>query len=124
LRIAIAGATGRVGTHLISQLATDPVDLLALSRQASHTALAEGVMSASVDFDRPSTLETALEGVDKLFIAHGTSLRQVANEIALIDAAVKGGVRHIVKLSVMGPSTPMNPFACIRLSKPIWVSSL
>ncbi len=44
------------------------------------------------------------------FLAHGTSTRQVANEIALIDAAMAAGVSHIVKLSVMGPPTRLHPF--------------
>ena len=111
LSIAVAGATGRVGRRLISQLAQDPVTLLALTRQKSSTAFAQGVVAAELAFDQPATLRKALVGVEKLFIAHGTSPQQVANEIALIDAAVEMGVQHIVKLSVMGPSTPVNPFA-------------
>jgi uncharacterized protein YbjT (DUF2867 family) len=35
----------------------------------------------------------------------------VANEIALIDAAVAAGVRHIVKVSALGPASRLNPFA-------------
>ena len=111
LSIAVAGATGRVGRRLISQLAQDPVTLLALTRRKSSATFPHGVVAAELDFDQPSTLRKALVGVDKLFIAHGTSPQQVANEIALVDAAVETGVQHIVKLSVMGPSTAINPFA-------------
>ena len=110
-RIAVAGATGRVGSLLIKKMASDSVTLITLSRQKSIENFPDGIVSTVVDFDRPSTLEDALCGVDKLFLAHGTSPQQVTNEIALIDAAVKTGVRHIVKLSVMGPPTPLNPFA-------------
>ncbi|WP_413740289.1 NmrA family NAD(P)-binding protein [Sodalis sp. RH14] len=111
LRIAVAGATGRVGSHLINMLASDPVTVIALTRQKTPENISDRVSSVVVNFDKPSTLERGLAGADKLFIAHGTSSQQVANEIALIDAAVKTGVRHIVKLSVMGPATPINPFA-------------
>jgi len=111
LRIAVAGATGRVGSHIINKLASDPVTVISLTRQKVPENISGNVSSVVVDFDKPSTLEMGLTGVDKLFIAHGTSPQQVANEIALIDAAVKTGVRHIVKLSVMGPATPINPFA-------------
>ncbi|KPY30103.1 hypothetical protein ALO52_200221 [Pseudomonas syringae pv. primulae] len=111
ISIAVAGATGRVGSRLISQLAQDPVTILALTRRKSSSTFPPGVASAELDFDQPSTLRKALVGVEKLFIAHGTSPQQVANEIALVDAAVETGVQHIVKLSVMGPSTPINPFA-------------
>lgn len=111
MRIAVAGATGRVGGTLIDRLGTDPVDIVALTRQSATAQFAPNVTVATVDFDRPATLADALVGVDKVFVAHGTSARQVENEIALIDAAVAAGVRHIVKLSVMGPATQLNPFA-------------
>jgi NAD(P)H dehydrogenase (quinone) len=110
-RIAVAGATGRVGLALTSLLASDPVDVVALSRRPDAAGLPEGVAVAAVDFDHPKTLEDALRGADRLFIAHGTSPDQVANEIALIDGAVGAGVGHIVKLSAMGPATRLNPLA-------------
>ena len=65
---------------------------------------------AKIDFDERTTLSDALEGADRLFLAHGTSDRQVENEIAMIDAAVAVGVSHIVKLSAMGPPTQLHPF--------------
>ncbi|MFJ1255691.1 SDR family oxidoreductase [Cupriavidus sp. CuC1] len=110
-RIAIAGATGRVGATLTALLAADPIDLVALTRQPSTARLPEGVIPFKVDFKRADTLEETLRGIDWLFIAHGTSLEQVANEIALIDAAVASGVRHIVKLSALGPATRLLPIA-------------
>ena len=66
---------------------------------------------AAVDFNRPHTLHDALRGADRLFVSHGTSPQQLVNEIALIDAAVAAGVRHIVKLSALGPASRLNPFA-------------
>lgn len=110
-RIAIAGATGRVGATLVDMLRADPVEIVALTRQAAPPRLPPDIALGTIDFERPDTLEAALRGADKLFLAQGTSARQVENEIALIDAAVSAGVRHIVKLSAMGPATRLNPFA-------------
>jgi uncharacterized protein YbjT (DUF2867 family) len=109
-RIAVAGATGRVGSALISKLAAEPIELVALTRTSGAERLPSGVSLATVDFDARSTLESALRGANRLFLAHGTSPRQVANEIALIDAAVAVGVSHIVKLSVLGPPSRLHPF--------------
>ena len=109
-RFAIAGATGRVGSALITSLASDPIDLVALTRKPAPDRFPSHVRQAAVDFDVPSTIQNALEGVDRLFLAHGTSPRQTDNEIALIDAAVRVGVQHIVKLSVLGPPTRLHPF--------------
>jgi uncharacterized protein YbjT (DUF2867 family) len=109
-RIAVAGATGRVGAALMARLADDPVEVLGLSRSAADFSLSPASLMAQIDFDRPASLSVALEGADRLFLAHGTSDRQVENEIAMIDAAVRAGVSHIVKLSAMGPPTRLHPF--------------
>ncbi|MEV4610694.1 NmrA family NAD(P)-binding protein [Neorhizobium sp. LMR1-1-1.1] len=109
-RIAVVGATGRIGSALLSKLADDNVDVVPLSRSASSDRLPPGMVPAIIDFEAPSTLSKALEGVDKVFIAHGTYAKQVENEIALIDAAVGAGVSHIVKVSVMGPPVRLHPF--------------
>jgi NAD(P)H dehydrogenase (quinone) len=108
-RIAVAGATGRVGAALVDLLAADDVDVVALTRRPDDIRSPVGV--ASVDFDRKESLADALRGADRVFVSHGTSLRQVENEIALIDAAVAVGVRHIVKLSALGPPSRLNPMA-------------
>ena len=110
-RIAIAVATGRVGLALTNLLASEPVDIAVLTRRPEAAQLSEGISVAAVDFDQPHTLQDALRGADRLFVSHGTSPQQLANEIALIDAAVAAGVRHIVKLSALGPASRLNPFA-------------
>jgi NAD(P)H dehydrogenase (quinone) len=108
-RIAVAGATGRVGSALIASLVSEPLDLVALTRNPDAQRVPSDVSLAVVDFDVPSSLEDALRRADRLFLAHGTSPRQVDNEIALIDAAVGAGVGHIVKLSAMGPPSRLHP---------------
>jgi NAD(P)H dehydrogenase (quinone) len=110
-RIAIAGATGRVGSTLTGLLASDPVDIVVLTRRPAATQLPLGANIAAIDFDQSHTLREALGGADRLFVSHGTSPQQVTNEIALIDAAVAAGVRHIVKVSALGPASRLNPFA-------------
>jgi NAD(P)H dehydrogenase (quinone) len=110
-RIAIAGATGRVGLALTGLLASEPVDIAVLTRRPDAAQLPGGIGIAAVDFNQPHTLQDALRGADRLFVSHGTSPQQLANEIALIDAAVAAGVRHIVKLSAFGPASRLNPFA-------------
>lgn len=110
-RIAITGPTGRVGAYLTDLLASDGADIVALTRRPEEVRLPAGVSVAAVDFRRPESLREALQTADRLFISHGTSPEQPENEIALINAAVDAGVRHIVKLSALGPATRLVPFA-------------
>ncbi len=79
-----------------------------LKRQ-THRGISVRATIAAVDFDALATLDEALRGADRLFLAPGTSPRQVANEIALIDAAVAAGVGQLVKLSTMGPPSRLHP---------------
>ncbi|WPD76617.1 hypothetical protein OGM23_04435 [Dickeya fangzhongdai] len=81
------------------------------TRSVHTVALSALVIHDSVCFARVDRLREALCGIVRLFISHGTSTEQVANEIALIDAAVAAGVRHIVKLSALGPATRLLPIA-------------
>ena len=90
-RIALAGATGRIGSALAASLVADPVSVVALTRDPQTARLPDTTAVVAVDFDQPGSLEAALQGTQRLFIVHGTSPRQVRNEIALIDAAVKVG---------------------------------
>jgi uncharacterized protein YbjT (DUF2867 family) len=110
LKIAIAGATGRVGSSLVAALATEPVELVALTRSPDARSFPAGVIQTAVDFDVLLSLPAALEGVDRLFLAQGSSPHQVDNEIALIDAAIAAGVSHIVKLSALGTPLQLHPF--------------
>jgi NAD(P)H dehydrogenase (quinone) len=110
-RVAIAGATGRVGAAVANLLAADDLDVVAFTRRPAEVRFPVSVAVAGVDFDRAETLRDALQGVDRFFLAHGTSPRQVENEIALIDAGIAVGVRHVVKLSALGPASRLNPFA-------------
>ena len=110
-KIAVAGATGQVGSTLIQLLMSDPIEAVALTRSPDSSNFPSQVASVVIDFDNPSILEHALLGADKLFISHGSSPNQVKDEIALIDAACTAGVQHIVKLSAMGPATRLKPLA-------------
>ena len=55
-RIAIVGATGRIGSALLSKLVNDNVDLVPLSRGASSDRLPHGLLPTIIDFEKPSTL--------------------------------------------------------------------
>jgi len=104
------GCDGARRLGVIGLLASDPVDIVALTRRPDAAQLPKSIgIARSISISEYAS--GGLRGADRLFISHGTSPRQVANEIALIDGAVAAGVRQIVKLSVLGPASRLNPFA-------------
>jgi uncharacterized protein YbjT (DUF2867 family) len=50
LRISVAGATGRIGSALLSRLVSDDVEIVALSRDPSTDRLPRGIAPTVIDF--------------------------------------------------------------------------
>jgi uncharacterized protein YbjT (DUF2867 family) len=92
MTILVTGATGNVGRHLVRTLV------------ASGTPVREFVRDRDLA-DRTS-LERALAGVDRMFLACGNVPGQVDFECAAIDAAAAAGVARLVKLS--GPDASVD----------------
>jgi uncharacterized protein YbjT (DUF2867 family) len=86
--ILVTGASGKVGSEAARLLGAR-----ALVRDRSSFSGADVVVG---DFDRPDTLDVALRGVDTVVLV---SPAVPAQEIAVIDSAVRQGVRHIVKIT-------------------------
>jgi uncharacterized protein YbjT (DUF2867 family) len=57
---------------------------------------------AAGDFDRPETLEAALQGVEKAFLLTPIAERFVQWQRAFIEGAQRANVKHLVKFSGMG----------------------
>jgi len=99
--ILVIGATGTVGREVVAQLLLEGQRVRALTRDPSRARLDERVKLIAGDLARPETLARAVEGSERVFsVALGPEggLR----EGALARAARDAGVRHIVKLSVLG----------------------
>lgn len=101
-RVLITGATGQVGRAVSQCLAAKPnVEVIAATRSPEKAA-ASGVSSVHLDLDRPETIGPALERIDSVFLLTGYSVDMLRQSKALVDAARKSGVSHIVHLGACG----------------------
>lgn len=91
--ILVSGATGNVGGELVRALVAAGVPVRALTRNA-ESALPDGAERAVGDLDRPDGLDTALAGVDGVFLMSG--YRDMPGLLAAVRDA---GVRRVVQLS-------------------------
>ena len=99
--ILVTGATGTVGREVVSQLLAAGQPVRALTRHPDRARLDPRVDVVRGDLERPETLAEAVKGVDRVFsLAVGPRLGE--QEAGLAEAARGAGVRHIVKLSVLG----------------------
>ena len=102
--ILFTGLTGAVGTEIIKLLPEYDLRVRGLVRNPDK---AEAVRQAGVEVV-PGSLEdedavgAALQGCDRAFLLMANSRQQLELEKSFVDAAMKAGVGHIVKMSANG----------------------
>lgn len=111
MQIAVTGATGHLGGHVIdSLLARDvaPGDITAVVRDEAKAApLAEkGVRVAVASYEEQAALTAALQGVDRLVLVSGSEVGQrLAQHTNIINAAKGAGVQFIAYTSLLNLDT-------------------
>lgn len=117
MTIAVAGATGALGTLVIEALLRRvPADqIVAWARDTSKAAplTAKGITVREVDYNRPETLRPALEGVHRLLLISGNDLaNRITQHRAVVDAsATYGELDRLIYTSILGADTTTNPVA-------------
>ncbi|SDR17198.1 Uncharacterized conserved protein YbjT, contains NAD(P)-binding and DUF2867 domains [Thermostaphylospora chromogena] len=107
--ILVTGATGTIGREVVRLLAGRGEAVRAMSRTPSRVPSLPGVHAVPGDFHDPASLERAVAGVTGLFLLTAAGPHVPAHDLAMIEAAVAGSVRKVVKLSVIGADTAGAP---------------
>lgn len=111
--IAVTGATGHLGRHVITQLLekVPAQNIVALVRSAAKAAdfAAKGVTVREADYQKAETLAPALAGVEKLLLISSSDFNDRAGQhLRVLEAAKKAGVKHIVYTSILrGTESPL-----------------
>jgi uncharacterized protein YbjT (DUF2867 family) len=93
--ILLTGGTGNVGSEAARLLAARHQSTRALVRDPARAPHGD-IETATGDFDRPDTLDAAMRGIDTVLLV---SPAVPAQEIAVIDSAVRQGVSHVIKVT-------------------------
>jgi len=101
--ILVTGATGTVGSILVQQLQQSGATFKVLVRNPDK-ARSQGVAAEIVrgDLAEPASIETALKGVDALFLLTPSTPDSAKWHANAYAAAKKTGVARVVRLSVIG----------------------
>lgn len=102
-RVLVVGATGTVGTPLVTRLRERDVHVTVATRrpERARTAFGEGPTYVDFDLDRPETWARTLADVDRLFLLYPPGRdRSRIEEFA--SAADGVGVDRVVFLSILG----------------------
>ena len=101
--ILITGASGNVGKEVLKQVAATGAKVRAAFQTVTKAAAApSGVEIASMDYNKPETLQAALKGIERVFLVAPPTPNLPALERKAIDEIKQSGVRNVVKLSAMG----------------------
>lgn len=113
--ILVTGSTGNTGSEVVGELARRGAPVRALVRDAGKAAELFGadVQIAQGDYERPDTLEAAMDGVEAVYLVAPASPDMVALEANVIEAAKRMGVRRVVKHSALG-AAPDSPIPVAR----------
>jgi uncharacterized protein YbjT (DUF2867 family) len=104
-RILVTGATGIIGSELVSLLVSEGVDVKAGTRNPDR---ARDLFDASVevvelDYRQPATFDAAVEWADRVFLQPPPFDPDAYDTLApLLDWTVQAGSEHVVTVSAMG----------------------
>lgn len=119
MKVLVLGATGFIGTHLMSRLAATPgITPLAASRRASQSRQGSW-QTVAVDTLNTQSLVQALTGVDAVVNCVAGDARTIAEGARLLaEACMQAKVKTVVHLSSMavygnaiGPVTELAPLS-------------
>ncbi len=102
--LLVFGATGHIGSELVSLLSSKGVMAVAVTRNPEHIAPLPGIRWARADLSEPASLAPLFADVDGMFLltANGADLARLQTNA--IEAARRARVRRVVKLSALGAS--------------------
>ena len=97
--ITVFGATGKIGSALLSFLSAASVPVIAVTRNKSKAVELPFVEWVEADMADKTSLHKTMTNSRAVFLSSGMSTNFVAEQQQVIMAAVDAGVGHIVKLS-------------------------
>lgn len=100
--ITVTGSTGTIGTELVRRLSETGVPVRAVLRDFTRARPLKHVAWLQADLAQDDKLDATLAGTDRLFLLTGNQPGFGATQSAVIRAAARLGVQHVVKLSALG----------------------
>lgn len=102
--ILVTGATGHLGTatvdHLLKKTKADKIVALARSEEKGKALVDKGVKVRIGDFEDMASLESAMQGIEKVLLISTVDPKRLQQHKNVVDAAKKAGVRHIAYTGV------------------------
>jgi uncharacterized protein YbjT (DUF2867 family) len=100
--ILLTGATGSAGSFIANEFVRQREPLRILVRNREKAKELEKIPTVEIvegDMSRQSSMESALDGVDRVLMISAPLMDMVETQCTFIDACKTAGVRHVIKFS-------------------------
>jgi uncharacterized protein YbjT (DUF2867 family) len=100
--ILLTGATGLAGSFIADEFVRQREPVRILVRNRAKAAGLEKIPTVEIvegDMSRPSSLGSALDGVDRALMISSPLMDMVETQCTFVDACKAAGVRHVIKFS-------------------------
>lgn len=101
-KILVTGATGTIGSQVLSMLVQAGADIRAAVRRPDAASFGDGVEVVAYDIEAGTGVPEAFKGVERAFLLTPFVPGFEALTERAVYAAKAAGVRHVVKLSAAG----------------------
>jgi uncharacterized protein YbjT (DUF2867 family) len=108
MTILVTGATGRVGRHVVDQLATRGAAVRVLTRDPAKATFPAGIEVVKGDLLDLDALRAAFSGVRTLFLLNAVTGDEFSQAIIALNVAREAGVERVVYLSVFEADRAVN----------------
>uniref|UniRef100_A0A0G4FJC2 NmrA-like domain-containing protein n=1 Tax=Chromera velia CCMP2878 TaxID=1169474 RepID=A0A0G4FJC2_9ALVE len=113
MAFVVAGASGNVGSAVVTSLAASGESVKALTRSSASEKISRlkdlpGIQIVQCDLTDPSTLQGLFAGARGAFLCYGNCKQQAAAEKGFIDCAVAEGCPYLVKLGTVRSYTSLD----------------
>ena len=123
VKVAVAGGTAGAGLHIVEAIAaTGKHDVVVLSRKTEPSQVESlGAKLITVSYDDPASLLAALDGVHTVIVTINgfDTASTIEPQLALIDAALKAGVKRFAPSEFLTRSKPDDPISLFSLQWPV-----
>jgi uncharacterized protein YbjT (DUF2867 family) len=104
--ILVIGGRSKIGSAVLDQLGRRGASVRALVRSSEPSAAFPSPIETVIgDLGDPASLETAMQGVEQVFLLCGPTPDEVTLNRNAIDAARASGVRLVVRSSILAADT-------------------
>src|SRR6266478_9731313 len=100
--ILLTGATGSAGSFIANEFVRQRQPVRVLVRNRAKATALDKVPTVEIvegDMSRPSSLGSALDGVDRVLMISAPLMDMVETQCTFIEASKGAGVRHVIKFS-------------------------